>query len=641
MTDFTYFAPVNFFQLDSTDKPSLTTYNPVMAQPLYLTGVTISGTTYNVLLVSTLNDSVYAFDADHGTILWKRAGNTALYNNCVGTAPQVFTNIQTNGKPGVLTLPYYGIVSTPVVDTAPTTPVIYVVSACAASPSALTYSWYLNAIDVTTGLDKTTAVAIGPTTFFSSSTQLQRPSLLLTHVNDGTHIDTYVYAGFGTGVYERAGGTYTYHGAVFGFTVTYSPFSIVTLTTGGTAGPFTTSSSALTTSILPPNAAPPTCTQTMNGPPCLYGDNWIGNGGGIWQSGKGLAADSSANVYFSSGNGPFDCNSTGGTQTSCTDVSNVLSWGQSVVKLPVPSGGAIGSPSDFFTPNVNRFRNESGMTMASYQFQELNRYDLDFGTPGTVLFQKQAGTQTNVYAITADKTGFVYSLPTNGGGLGGFQPSDAGLLSGTSQTQVPFQASTYPPSGGSLTVCPRRIFGDALHFTDIPCDQINELAFWNDLLFVWPWNETPRVFQGAISNVGSTYTYSFGTTPAFPTSGTFGPTAGYPGGVMALAANGATSSTLWAALTPQNSNDETQHYNGTLYAYTVKTSPSVALAHAWDSSQAPNASCTAPTTSVSSWKLSPFAEPTLANGKVFLPVFNAVSGSSTISGILVFGTCTH
>src|SRR3954463_13922344 len=44
----------------------------VYAQPLYLTGVTIAGTPRNVLYVATMNDKVYAFDADSAspTPLW-------------------------------------------------------------------------------------------------------------------------------------------------------------------------------------------------------------------------------------------------------------------------------------------------------------------------------------------------------------------------------------------------------------------------------------------------------------------------------------------------------------------------------------------------------------------------------------------
>ena len=43
----------------------------VDAEPLYLSAVTISGQTHNVLYVVTEHDSIYAFDADSGTQLWK------------------------------------------------------------------------------------------------------------------------------------------------------------------------------------------------------------------------------------------------------------------------------------------------------------------------------------------------------------------------------------------------------------------------------------------------------------------------------------------------------------------------------------------------------------------------------------------
>lgn len=43
----------------------------VDAEPLYLSAVSIPGEgTHNVLYVVTENDSVYAFDADLGTVLW-------------------------------------------------------------------------------------------------------------------------------------------------------------------------------------------------------------------------------------------------------------------------------------------------------------------------------------------------------------------------------------------------------------------------------------------------------------------------------------------------------------------------------------------------------------------------------------------
>src|SRR5580704_16769962 len=42
----------------------------VDAEPLYISSVSISGVTHNVLIVVTENDTVYAYDADTGSNLW-------------------------------------------------------------------------------------------------------------------------------------------------------------------------------------------------------------------------------------------------------------------------------------------------------------------------------------------------------------------------------------------------------------------------------------------------------------------------------------------------------------------------------------------------------------------------------------------
>src|ERR1700730_12224713 len=45
----------------------------VFAQPLYLSNVTISGATHNVLYAATTHDSVYAIDADSGRVYWQES----------------------------------------------------------------------------------------------------------------------------------------------------------------------------------------------------------------------------------------------------------------------------------------------------------------------------------------------------------------------------------------------------------------------------------------------------------------------------------------------------------------------------------------------------------------------------------------
>ncbi len=75
----------------------------VDAQPLYVANLTVSGALHNVLYVATENDSIYAFDADSGSQLWKTSvlGNgetTSDDHGCGQITPQI------------------GITSTPVID---------------------------------------------------------------------------------------------------------------------------------------------------------------------------------------------------------------------------------------------------------------------------------------------------------------------------------------------------------------------------------------------------------------------------------------------------------------------------------------------------------------------------------------------
>src|SRR5580700_1974136 len=49
----------------------LSTDGKVDAQPLYLSALTVQGATHNAVFVATENDTVYAFDADSGAVLWK------------------------------------------------------------------------------------------------------------------------------------------------------------------------------------------------------------------------------------------------------------------------------------------------------------------------------------------------------------------------------------------------------------------------------------------------------------------------------------------------------------------------------------------------------------------------------------------
>ena len=112
----------------------------VDAQPLFASAVDIPAQgTHNVLFVATEHDSVYAFDADTGTQLWKvsllQAGETTSdTHGCGQITPEI------------------GITSTPVIDrSSGPNGALYVVAMSKDSSSA--YHQRLHALDMTTGAE--------------------------------------------------------------------------------------------------------------------------------------------------------------------------------------------------------------------------------------------------------------------------------------------------------------------------------------------------------------------------------------------------------------------------------------------------------------------------------------------------------
>jgi hypothetical protein len=98
----------------------------------------------------------------------------------------------------------------------------------------------------------------------------------------------------------------------------------------------------------------------------------------IWQSGAGPAADAGGNVYFETGNGPFDADSGG------------RDYGDSFVKISKGSGGF--TAVDYFTPFNQSF---------------LRANDLDLGSSGLVLLPDQSGSHPHL-AVGSGKEGSIY-----------------------------------------------------------------------------------------------------------------------------------------------------------------------------------------------------------------------------------------
>jgi hypothetical protein len=132
---------------------SYTVSGSVQAQPLYVQGVTIPGKgTHNVLYIVTMNDVVYAFDADSNsnTPLWSLDITTQVS----GSAPVPITDIV---GPNLNIVGNVGIESTPQIDL--TTNTMYLVARTKESGTACgtingNYCQRLHALDITTGAEK-------------------------------------------------------------------------------------------------------------------------------------------------------------------------------------------------------------------------------------------------------------------------------------------------------------------------------------------------------------------------------------------------------------------------------------------------------------------------------------------------------
>ncbi|MGA2591023.1 MAG: hypothetical protein ABSH32_13980 [Bryobacteraceae bacterium] len=361
------------------------TNSPVYAEPLYVYNLPIGpdGASRNVVFIATLDDYVYAYDADNYTAT--QYYGVSLINDLQDC------NLNNKGIPiphpggG---LPRAGIVSTPVIFLPPAaTPTLTVVGGCQDSSTGAD-SWYLHALNLLTGQDLNTPIQIGAsvsssdgaagctgtncdTLTFNPRFQLQRPALL--QIPDGTR--TQIYVAFGVnGASETKYTTNPYHGWLIGYMPGQSnpTFKFVTTPTG------------LNTNTTTP------CTNN-SGDAQTNKANTCGLGAGIWMAGKGIVAynDSGTRyVYVGSGNGGF--------QTGNTN------WGSSVLGFVETATGT--PPTTTFTP---------------YRYRTLNYYDQDMGTSGPLL--------TDAYYLTIfDKTGQGYVLnPTS---LGGFTSTDSGAV---------------------------------------------------------------------------------------------------------------------------------------------------------------------------------------------------------------------
>ncbi len=154
----------------------------VYAQPLIDSSVSIGGGTHSVVYVATVNNTVYAFDANNGQAYWNVHLGTPI------TASTGRFSCQD-------VLGSSGIMSTPVIDTA--TGALYVVTETYSNGLA---AHQLHALNLSTGREQSGSPVAIQAPGFSSATALQRTGLLLAngtiYFSFASHCDQGSYKGF-------------------------------------------------------------------------------------------------------------------------------------------------------------------------------------------------------------------------------------------------------------------------------------------------------------------------------------------------------------------------------------------------------------------------------------------------------------
>jgi hypothetical protein len=314
----TVLTPTNVNMGNFGKKFSVPVDSYVYAQPLFEPGLSINGQVHDVVFVATEGNTLYAFDAS--------AGGAPLWHTNVGTALSC-NDLNDCGD----LVPGAGITGTPVID--PATQTMYLV---ALTKDGSGFHHRLHAIDLLTGADTagspvdvsptapgTGANSTNGTVAFDPGTHYQRVALLLA--------GGVVYVGIGSNAESNSDN----HGWVVGF-----------------------------------KASDLTLTMTFCTSP---NDNWAS----VWQTGGGLASDSSGDIYAETANGTFDAD-TGGSD-----------YGDSALKLD-----STGNVVDYFTP---------------YNQADLSSGDIDFGAANPLILPDQSGAVAHEL-LASGKPGILYLI---------------------------------------------------------------------------------------------------------------------------------------------------------------------------------------------------------------------------------------
>jgi hypothetical protein len=291
----------------------------IYAQPLYVQGVSINGTTHNVVYVSTENDSVYAFDADSASL-----NPNPLWQKAFANPPNVVAMPCTQNDPYCNIYPVIGITGTPVINLANQT--LYVIARTQETgpKGGVTYAIRLHALNIATGAEQPNSpisicnAAAGKGCLFAPYNtssfdlfipqhQMQRPALTLTP-----------YAGTAQGVL-------------------YVPF--------GQDRGWIMAFDAATLKLLAVFCSSPNVTLSGKGL------------SGFWGSGGAVGADANGNIYAVTADGVFDVD-TGGSD-----------YGDTLIKLSLQYNSASNSYAfqvlDYFSPEDQACRYQNDVDLGS------------------------------------------------------------------------------------------------------------------------------------------------------------------------------------------------------------------------------------------------------------------------------------
>ena len=270
----------------------------VYAQPLVVGHVSVGGGDRNVVYIATVNNTLYAYDGDDGTLYWQRGvtapgmrppSNTDMTGACGGSYQDFSGNI--------------GIVGTPVIDAARGT--MYFV---ARSTTGSTFVQYLHAVNIVDGNEIAGSPTVITATYsgngdgsvngviaFDAQRQNQRQGLTL--LNGLVYVTFSSHCDWGP-----------YHGWILGYDAATLQQQVVY------------------------NATP------------------NGYAGGMWESGTGMAADAQGNLYVVTGNG---------TVGDAADPTSPTNRAESALKL-TPAGSTL-QVASYFTPYDYQYLNDNDL----------------------------------------------------------------------------------------------------------------------------------------------------------------------------------------------------------------------------------------------------------------------------------------